>query len=1314
MRFAIVRSTLATLLLTAGAYGQQLTGTLEGTVADQQRAVISNASVTAVHNETNARYKSDTNDAGRFRIPNARLGIYTVTTESQGFRRSIVTGVRVEVGSTSTLVIGLELGEIIIEVTVTAEAAQAVINTVDAELSTTVDNRRVLELPLNGRNAAELAMQQAGVYFERNADGQGDKFFVHGQRHRSIQISLDGIDTQDNYIKSSTIMIDQPLLVLAAENVREFKVVTGIASAEYSRGGAQISAVTRSGGNQFHGSLFAFNRNDAFSANDFFNNSSGVDTQQLNRNQFGGRIGGPIRRDRTFFYLGYQQTRQVNDVSVNRTVYTAEARQGIFRYLNRLPNTPANVAANSDSIHSVNLLECSPTVSAALERFCVDQRFNGVNRASLDPFISGTVFGAIPLPNNFDSGDGLNTGGFRFNAKSFTVEHLPSVRLDHRISDKHNFYATLNYVDREIRGDFINNRLPVYPSLDSLGDRVTHSKGFSAALTSTLTPTLVNEARFGFLGGENAFLINQPFDTPFTLDLETITDPYDWDDNDEVRDNRTVHLRNVTSWVKGNHQLKFGVEWRERFVDRYDFDRVNAFGAIGFDDNDASDAFSTGDLDTLSDTGRIHSANAETARDLVNNLTGSIGEVFQNYNVQTLDSGFVPFFPERRAFKNHEFDWFINDQWQLKPNFTLNLGVRWEYATVPFATNGLALAPEGGLNAPFGISGPQGFFNPGTFNGTPCSELDALPVDKTRSNAIALIRGCATRYFPATSSNGRPLWNDDFNNFGPVASIAWDPFGDGKTSIRAGFRISYIQDAFALVGANLDDNEGLEVRQSCVTSEDECLANPRLLRDALGGPPPVPAAPEFQLPASRSFLDSTVIDFRAFDPDIGTSYYNEWTFGISREILDNWAFEARYIGNRGVALRRMADFNEINVDAVDPVTGQTFRDAFITAQGNLDCNRSSGAGNTFLDTTGAPCIVLNPLMAALIRNDAPRLAGTRGRPGLRTALERNQTGQFVHRLTQVETSRPGSRQGRIRGGSFWGEVLDGRFPANFFQANPFVASARGLVNDSSSTYHAVEFELRRRFASGFSLQTNYTFGRAISDFDGDENTLVNAVRPSSVRFPRSVRGEFAPRHLFKANWIYELPFGAGKSFLNQNNLTSKILGGWQFGGIVNWRGGRPRSFVSGVGTFHRNAISDINTVNLSKDTDGEAIRGLTGRRDISGGVFWIDPCTSAFLGGSCSSGGSEGLFTLPEPGELGRLGQSIIFGPRRFLFDFSLGKRTKVGEHADVEFRWEVFNAFNNTNLALPQTNITNSNFGQITGTVTEPRVMQFALKVNF
>ena len=1308
----LFRAALLLVVSAAAATAQQLTGSIEGSVIDAGGAAIPDASISALHDETNTLYEAATGATGQFRIPNARLGTYTVRTEADGFKRSVATGVLVEVGGTAGLRISLELGELRFEVTVTAEDVQTIINTLDAELSTTVDNRRVLELPLNGRNAAELAMLQAGVYYERAPDGQGDKFFIHGQRHRSIQISLDGIDTQDNYIKASSIMINQPLLALAAENVQEFKVVTGIASAEYSRGGASISAVTRSGGNEFHGSLFAFNRNDVFSANDFFNNSSGVGTPRLNRNQFGGRIGGPIRRNRTFFYLGYQQTRQVRGVSVNRTVYTAPAREGIFRYLDRLQNTPANVAANPGAVHSVDLLGCGPSIVAALDRDCVDERFSAADPTSLDPFITGTVFGVMPLPNNVDAGDGLNTGGFRFNAKSSLVEHLPSARFDHRFGDRHSFYATANYVDRGIEGDFINNRLPVYPDLETIGSRVTHSKGFSAALTSTFRPTLVNEARFGFLGGENAFLINQPFETPFTLDLNTIRDPYDWDDNDDVRDNRTLHLRNVTSWIRGKHQLKFGVEWRQRFVDRYDFDRINAFGAIGFDDNDTPDAFSSRDLNSLSGATRMNSANAETARDLINNLTGFVGEVFSNYNVSSLDSGFVPLFPERRSFKNHELDWFVNDRWYVRPNLTLNVGLRWEYATVPYEVNGLALAPEGGLDAVFGVSGRSGFFNPGTFAGTGCGSLNGLPRAKTTANAVGLIRDCTTRYVPATSTNGRPLWNDDLNNFAPVVSIAWDPLGDGKTSVRSGFRISYIQDHFSLVGLNIDDNEGLEVRQSCVTSDGECLSNPRLLRDVLnGGSPPLPPTPAFQLPAVRSILDSSTIDFRTYDQNLATDYYAEWTLGISREIFENWALEVRYIGNRGIKLKRTANYNEINVDAQDPVTGQTFRDAFVKAQHNLGCNRSGGGGNTFLDSTGLDCIHPNPLMAALVANDAGRLGA---RTGLRTALERNETGQFVHRLTQVETSRPGSRQGRIRGGSFWGQVLDGRFPANFFQVNPFVADARVLVNDSSSNYNALEVELRRRFAAGFSFQSSYTFGRAIADFDGDENSLLNAVRPSSVRFPRSTRGEFAPRHLFKTNWIYELPFGTGKPFLNKKGAAGRIFGGWQFGGIVNGRGGRPLTFISRVGTFHRSAGSILNTVNLAQNLDAGELRDLTGRRDVGGGVFWIDPCTSAFLGGACSGGSPEGLLQLPEPGELGHLGTGILFGPRRFLFDFSLAKRTPLGERANLEFRWEVFNAFNNVNFQTPQFDVTNSNFGQITQTVSEPRVMQFALKVNF
>ena len=187
---------------------------------------------------------------------------------------------------------------------------------------------------------------------------------------------------------------------------------------------------------------------------------------------------------------------------VNRTVYTALARQGTFRYLNGLRTTPENVAANPGLIRSVNLLQCDATVQTALTRFCVDSRFNAASVASVDPFIGSSVLGLIPLPNNFNIGDGLNTGGFRFNAPVLTRVDLPSFRLDHRFNDKHSFAGTFNYNDRDIQGDFINDREPVYPGQIPLGARLTHSRAYSAALTSTFSPTFVNELRFGLVGGE--------------------------------------------------------------------------------------------------------------------------------------------------------------------------------------------------------------------------------------------------------------------------------------------------------------------------------------------------------------------------------------------------------------------------------------------------------------------------------------------------------------------------------------------------------------------------------------------------------------------------------------------------------------------------------------------------------------------------------------------------------------------------------------------------------------------------------------------
>ncbi len=1270
------------------------------------------ALVTAVHESTNSTYTAESTAVGRFAIPGVRLGAYVVSAEAPSFQRAVVEDVRVQVGGAASVLFELSAGEPTFAVTVSASTTQPDLNLVDAEVGGVVDERRVLELPLNGRNAVELALQQAGVFYERDSQGQGDKFFIHGQRHRAINFTLDGIDTQDNLNRATSTLIDQPLLPMAAENVQEFRVITGLPSAEFGRGGAQITAVTRSGGNDLHGSLFEFHRNTVLNANDFFNNSAGVGRPPLVRNQFGGRVGGSIVRNKTFFYLGYQQTREARSLAVNRTVYTPEARRGTFRFLDGLRTTPQNVAANPGLIRTADLLACSPAVEGSLGRSCLDGRFSSANPASADPFIAGDVFGLIPTPNNLDAGDGLNTGGYRFNTPSKTVEHLPAMRLDHRFNDVHVFYGTLSYTDRDIRGDFINSREPTYPGQAPPGSRVTHAKGVSAGLASTFSPAFINEFRFGFLGGENAFLITQPFPTAFTLDLNTISDPYEPADGDEVRDNEVFQLRDTVSWVRGKHQLKFGGEWRQRTVDTYSFDLVRPFGEIGFDDNDNTPGFNNADLSSFGG-GAVNSSDAEVARDLVNNVVGALGEVRQRFNVRSLDSGFVPNQPQRRIYRNRELDLFVHDSWFLTPTLTLQLGLRWEYASVPVETQGLLLAPEGGLDAVFGPSGSGGFFNPGVFDGPPCA-INDLPRPATAANAVALIGDCATKYVPAGAVNGRPLWSDDYNNFAPVVGVAWDPFGDGRTSIRAGFRISYMQDSFSIVDGNLDDNEGLLLDEICTPSRGDCANNPAgpfLLRD-IGSTPVVPQTPEFVLPSSRSILDSNAADFRVFDPDLATPYYSEWTLSVARELRPNLTLELRYVGNRGTKLRRIADFNEINTGVVDPVTGTSFLDAFQTAKANLDCNRSTGNNNFGFDAaSGAPCIQPNPLMTALIAGDPATL---RGNTTLQDALDFGEAGHFANQYMQAQASRPAPGEDRIPGGSFWGQVLNGRFPANFFMANPFVASARAMVNDSFSTYHALEVELRRRFGAGFTLQSNYTYGKALSDYDGDENTLFNATRPSAVRNPRYTLQEFMPRHLFNANWFYELPFGPGKPVPLENRLARAVLGGWQTGGLLSWRSGRPFSILSGRGTFHTRFVSGENTVDLSRALSNSELREQTGRRDIGGGIFWIDPCTSAVVGGECTSTAIPGLFEIPAAGRLGVLPQTPVSGPGRFLFDFNLVKRHRLQERFDIEFRWEVFNLFNNVSFGLPENNIFSSNFGQIGETVSSPRLMQFALKLNF
>ncbi|MEE9183499.1 MAG: hypothetical protein V3U39_03345, partial [Acidimicrobiia bacterium] len=605
--------------------------------------------------------------------------------------------------------------------------------------------------------------------------------------------------------------------------------------------------------------------------------------------------------------------------------------------------------------------------------------------------------------------------------------------------------------------------------------------------------------------------------------------------------------------------------------------------------------------------------------------------------------------------------------------------------------------------------------NPGVLAGSPCTvPTIASP---TEAEIRAFVLSCATRNIPGGSKNGIPFWEDDLDNFAPVVSLAWDPWGDGKTSIRAGYRLSYFQDPLSIMRGNVDDNEGLRINQDCEWDQDNCLAgaaSPQFMRDGFL----TNTAPPFVLPTVRTHYDSTTIDFRTYDPKLKTPYYTEWSVGISREFARNWAVEARFVANNGLKLRRIMDFNEPNIFAFDPNTGMTFLESFQIAQANQACNALTESGSraqSFRDrgNAGDPlCQALpnaallgpNDLMEVLLQANTSTSTGGGGwrDNSLAERVEYGEAAAFIHRLNHVESS-----SGEGRGGAFMAAVLRDDLPLNFFQANPFVASARMMVNNSFSRYRALEVEVRRRFANGFTFEANYNFGRALADYDGDANQLLNEDR-ITIRDLRYEYGDIMPRQQFNANWIYELPFGARKPFALENAVARKLLEGWQFGGIVRWRSGRPLNIRSGRGSFTRRGLNDSNRADLAQPMSSSELHDLTGAQTLStgpfsSGVFWFDPS----LAGS--------LFVFPPAGRAGNLRSSAIFGPSRLIADINFTKRTFVTETVNVEFRWEIFNVLNHTNFNVPVTNdILHNEFGQIRSTITNPRLMQLALKINF
>lgn len=1249
-------------------FGQALRGRIEGTVKDPQGQVVPNVAITAINTGTGETLNATSTNEGEFVLTEIKPGIYKISAEAAGFKKTSIDGITVQVATTSNVTIQLEIGAVSEEVTVSADDAQSTINTSTPEVGEVVDRQKILELPLDGRNPFELTALQAGVQTKSNSDGEVSRFSINGNRTVANNLTVDGVNASDNFLKTPG-NVTLGVIPVSVESIGEFRVTTSLPSAEFGRGTAQINAVTASGTNKFRGSLFEFHRNTAFNANNFFNNSTilengqNVPREPLIRNQFGGRLGGPIIKDKTFFFASYEGKRESRGLSRNRLVYTEQARQGIYRYLKGRATTPANVALATATVPAssdlTTVITCRttgatavPTGSICVQNILALTSTNPLRTIStIDPSISAYL-AQTSLPNNFQIGDGLNTGGYRFNAKVISPTDQFSTRFDHRFNEKHSFEATYNYGDINFDGDYINSGEEAFPNAP-FRTRNTIGRGMSGTFRSIITPTIINEARFGAQLSTLTFGNTADVSRGYKFNIATVFNPED----SFIASNRNLRVLQGTdnvTFLRGNHTFKTGIEVRSFWVRRYSFDGTLPTIEFGTTND-------PGFTQTTQFSGS-QTADFTAARVLANTLTGAIGTVTQTFNVVNPAAGVaVRGAPEVREYSNLETNLYFQDSWRMRPNLTLNLGLRYELNTTPKEANNLGLLPVGGSAGLYGVSGNGNLFQPGVLTGT-APVLDYAP--------------------------GGVFYKVDKNNFAPVLGFAWDPFKKGKISIRGGYRISYFQGSFNTIDGTLDDNEGL------ILTTTRTVNN--FLRSGFGVSP----LPTVSIPAPQSIQTNSTVDIRAFDENLKTPYLHDYNLGFQYEIFKGTSLEVRYVGNRGRKLYRGYDVNQVNVFAKDTVSGQTFLDAFNIGQRNLAACRAVATCTTpsFAYNAAIPGSIQNPLMDALFTGQTTSYTLS----NFITRLDEGRAGDFIDFLLRLRLLN------NVRGGSFLNAVAAGRLPLNFLRANPAVRGAQFFTNGSTSSYDSLQIELTRRLSGGLRFQASYVFAKGLSDFTGstgDTNSFLTLLDT------RREYAQFNNTHQFLANAIYQLPIGKGRKFFTKTNkIVSNLISGWQISGIGKFNSGDPLSLLSARGTINRDGLSGSNTVDVVGGLTRAQLAGLIGIQNTPNGIVYINP---NFAPGS-SSDASQVIFTNPKAGTVGELGLSSIYGPRFFNFDFSTLKRTRITETVNVEFRAEIFNAFNNVNFDNPVTDINSANFGRITGIVGKPRLMQFALRLNF
>ncbi|MGB7067948.1 MAG: TonB-dependent receptor [Pyrinomonadaceae bacterium] len=1250
---------LLVLLSSAVVFAQSTTGRLVGSVSSTD-GVMPGATVTVIDNNTGKEQTITTGADGGFLLPQLEFGTYTVKITASGFKTYIANEVKIDVGRDYSLNPVLEIGDISESVTVTAGAD--VVTSTTAQVSNTVSPQQILSLPLITRSPLTLTTLQAGV---QSNPFQGTS--INGMRTTMTNITRDGINIQDTFIRSNATDFapGRP----SVDDTGEFTITTANQEADQGYGGAQIRLVTPRGTKNFSGALFAYNRNSEFAANTFFNNRQGLDRPFRNRNQYGGKLSGPMPvpgigegtpflfMNKGFFFFNYEGIKDPVTAAATRTILTPGARNGAFSW-RRTNATAVTPYCPSQTVGSVCTIPNILTFARATVA-------NGATiPGSIDPYVQANIIGRLPTESNFTGGDGLNTAGFRLLRGSNQVRDQYSTRIDVDFDENNSILGIFNYnVEENLRPDVDTNGFEVTPNVT----QSSTNKQFTMAYRRVFASNFVNEVRGGVFTSEVPF--DRTLELPgFHIGVPLVTNP-STGFMSQGRNTKSYNFQNNADWILGNHNLKFGGQLQFFAVNAYNDAGIVPTYSLGTGTNTPS--FSAANFTSI---GGINSTQLGAANGLMSLLGGVVAAGSQSFNIQDLSRGFEAsrqIEPIRHS--NHSL--YLADRWMFNSQLTFNLGLRWEVYPSLRLLNNLALEPV---------------------------------IDDADNILPSLLRIDGTyNVIGGNSGSEQAYYRTQWNNFAPNLGLAWAPTFDSgigkflfgsRSVIRAGYSHIFGNDSIITSIRNAAiGNQGLARTTSNAINP---LTGTTALNDRLGGTLTPINPPAFIQPPRTYLQNNQLAGFFgtvfAIDPNIEVPRTEQYSIGFQREFFGNTAFEIRYIGTRSNNLARGVDLNQVDI------FDNGFLDDFNRARGNLlACEAHLGSGCT----TGGAFNALVPGSQALTL--FPRLPSG-GLLSNSTVVNQLRTG-VVADLAILYISNGLNNHPTV--------ANPGRTPFIDFLSNPGTGVVDLLHNDGWFHYNSFQAEIRRRFSAGLYFQANYTFSKNLTNAVGTSQALFEPFLDNNNKDLDVQRADFDQTHIFNFNGVYQLPFGRGKMFINKGGILNALIGGWELSGLAQWTTGAPITFTDGRGTLNRAGRSGRQTPNSSLTND--QIRSLIGIFEQDGRIYWIDPSILNSSGQASSGFGEEThagqVFFNVEPGQTGNLGRMIVDGPRFFNINAALLKNINFTETMRVQLRAEAFNLLNNTNFFnnTQFAGIGSTSFGQITSAAGS-RQMQFAVRFEF